>query len=1419
MAAIFLSHSSKDNDLVEKLQAWLAANGHESVFIDFDPEKGIHGGGEWEQVLYQKLRQSQAILACITKNWIESKWCFAEIVSGREKGKKIIPLKMDDSPLPSILSDTQSIDLTKDTSNTKDTSDTKNAYARLNHALSVFFDWDASRIPYPGLSSFQESDAGVYFGREAETLRFNQLLESMRRQRSGAPGLLLILGASGSGKSSLIRAGMIPRLRKDDNWLILDPFRPRNDPAEGLARVIAAAHGSWSWKEIKEKLLTDENALNALCIGLLDRHPNKEASILLVIDQAEELFTTEVAANSSSFIRLLRAAIGVGENRLIVLAALRSNFLESFQNDPIISNKTDNAGFGYSTVTLDPINPNQFPTIIERPAERAGVRLDPQLALTMIADAPGSDTMPLLAFTLNQLWLRYHARERGSITLGNYRELGGVQGSIQRAAENAVMAVRTIDKELIRLRALFIPHLVRVSVDGNSLKRIAHIDQLGDGAVELLDPFVQERLLVTDVDIQGKKTVEITHEALLRTWTVLSTWITEAWDDLRLLENLRIAAKEWEDSRRQPDLLIHRDRRLEELQQLINKKGVGITASSIEHAYLAACISAQRERDTARQKEEKEKLETTKRLARNRLYGLMGLGAALIIVTVLGLLAFNLRNKARSTAVDLQNTVGFNARVLARDDKTLWDALDAAISTGDSTSTYPTDRLQAEEGLTTVVSRITEKHVIQSPEPFVAFNLMDSGRKLLASTHDAGIFIWDIEGQHRDTALTAHAPGEVGFAEELSSNDSFFCAAFVGAGRIDVRDRQHDSLILQLKMPDNQSDFYVRPQPLAYSLSPKSAWFAASLPVYNKIDSLHLTSQMIINLVGAKSIGIYNLRTKQVDTVDQQDIVTNMVFSNAQKYLAIGTISGGITIWSIPEKKIAFSQTPHPASRDITPDNAVQQLQFSQKDDTLFAATEDGMVRAWNLRDTVSRKDPLKMPVFKRTDSTENKKILFRLSPAGSRMITVHDGVAVLWDLSSGKSMRELNFPFDEKNIQDAAFSADGSYILTAGSGRITLHEGCQGYLLQGIHVSDVNLAQIRFIPDTAGIKFITRGDQLAIWAIYGKGFIRRIGAVLSKDTSHRKFTPTSDPLRVLSTGIPIAKVSPDKHHLVIYDFQENIQIRDQDGNLDTLLENVGEASDISFDRSGQYLLFYNSLPQDTTAWKVFRLSDHRQIASASAVGTTTRMAVSPDGSRVALVTAKDDSTVDIKLLDSKSGREITTLPDHTSDIAYLDFLTANRLAVIRGTGSTTIYHLDDNTSDTADLKGQPNLYNLHAHYYPEIDRIITSWSDSSIAIWNSRTGELIKKLETGHYVSDINLSADETKLVTASGPMAQIWNLASGQELARFVVDKEKDLTITDFLGDDKLVSAGTEVLYIYPISNALWYREAVRLKNSFKR
>jgi hypothetical protein len=112
MTAIFISHSSTDNETSAKMKAWLEAQGHTSLFLDFDPEKGIKGDSDWEQTLYQQLRQCQAVIALLTPNWLASKWCFAELVQARERGKAIFPVKVLPCEAGGIFSDIQHIDLT-----------------------------------------------------------------------------------------------------------------------------------------------------------------------------------------------------------------------------------------------------------------------------------------------------------------------------------------------------------------------------------------------------------------------------------------------------------------------------------------------------------------------------------------------------------------------------------------------------------------------------------------------------------------------------------------------------------------------------------------------------------------------------------------------------------------------------------------------------------------------------------------------------------------------------------------------------------------------------------------------------------------------------------------------------------------------------------------------------------------------------------------------------------------------------------------------------------------------------------------------------------------------------------------------------------------------------------------------------------
>ena len=214
---------------------------YHSVFLDLDPEKGIVAGQSWERTLYRKLRACRAVIALCTDDYLRSHWCFAEIALARMEGKPVIGLLADpldaSTTLPGILTERQLIDLRPGEDE---------GYARLWRALEqldlkgVATDWNPKEPPYLGLNAYQEEHAPVFFGREEESLAGIELLDR------GAPALVLVLGASGSGKSSLVRAGMLPRLRSRDDWLIVDPFRPGRDPWAELTESLVRAFGRYA---------------------------------------------------------------------------------------------------------------------------------------------------------------------------------------------------------------------------------------------------------------------------------------------------------------------------------------------------------------------------------------------------------------------------------------------------------------------------------------------------------------------------------------------------------------------------------------------------------------------------------------------------------------------------------------------------------------------------------------------------------------------------------------------------------------------------------------------------------------------------------------------------------------------------------------------------------------------------------------------------------------------------------------------------------------------------------------------------------------------------------------------------------------------------------------------------------------------
>src|SRR5262245_9161615 len=468
MTAIFISHSSADNTAAAEMKAWLEAQGHTSLFLDFDPEAGIKGGSGWEQTLYQNLRQCQAVIALLTPTWLASKWCFAELVQARERGKAIFPVKVRPCEAGGVFSDIQHIDLT---------AQPDEGYRRLKIGLLErgldpldVFDWDPRRPPYPGLLAFQEVDAAIFFGRGEEILKTLETLDGLRRQGREAARFGLLLGASGSGKSSLVRAGVIPRLKKRPaEWLPVPPFRPQIEPLDELAMALATAfvdHGRpRDWSAIRTELhaaaaqnpMAGRALLNLARELALGSH-QADTTALPTIDQAEELFGYSPPEAATRFLRLLRAALEAADRRLMAVATLRSDFLGEFQNHPVLQDGKYVHYFRYQAVPVDPMPLRNFPAIIEGPARLAGLQLDDGLVEAIVHDTGTRDALPLLAFTLRRLYERYG--DDGRLTVGEYEALGRLEGAIREEVQRVIAEANLAPEELDALHAAFVPTMV-----------------------------------------------------------------------------------------------------------------------------------------------------------------------------------------------------------------------------------------------------------------------------------------------------------------------------------------------------------------------------------------------------------------------------------------------------------------------------------------------------------------------------------------------------------------------------------------------------------------------------------------------------------------------------------------------------------------------------------------------------------------------------------------------------------------------------------------------------------------------------------------------------------------------------------------------------------------------------------------------
>ena len=976
--------------------------------------------------------------------------------------------------------------------------------------------------PFKGLASFEPVDADYFFGRE-------RLVAELVARLVGA-GFLGIVGPSGSGKSSVLRAGLLPALAAgvlpgSEGWRRL-LLRPGERPMEELRRVLVSG--------AKDPLA---EALDAL--------PG-ESRLLLAVDQLEELFTAcRSDVERTAFVDTLAGAANDPDGRAIVVVALRADFYGRFAAYPELAEL-----LGGNQVLVGPMQASELRRAVELPASRVGLRVEPELTDALVDDVEGEPgALPLLSTALLELWQK---RDDDALTLAAYRESGGVHGAVARLAESTYARIPDGQQPIVRALMLRLVGEDEGDVPVRRRAPLAELDlERSEDAAAVLATLADKRLVAL-----GEGSVEVAHEALLSEWPRLREWIEEDSDGRRLRRHITHAAAEWDAGGRDPGELYRGPRLAAALDWSADH---AFELNELERAFVTE----------SRELSEQE----TKRARRTnrRLRGLLaGVGALLVASVAGGVFALVQRSEARDAeTAQLAQRLGAQALVEEDLDRSLLLARQAVeIDDSPQTRSYlfaalrkspsaiaimrgngsilraiairPDGRTLAisGEGTGLVFHDARTYEQIGDPLPhFGAESLAYSpDGKTLAIGGDQYVRLIDARtGKQLADAAVAGVAGRLAFTE-----DGLRLVVLVapgpgdGLGSPDARIMIRDAATLEQIGPTIEPDAFVGAyigfkyafpdfvltadgrSLVTASEDGKLAWWdlrsgakTRTLPIATGLHALALSPDGRTAAVGIeRGIQLVDVRTGETRraTGDLAAGSPNWaLFSPGGETVVSTHQDGTVTLWDVE------SATPRETLRGHR--SAVQQPVFSRRGDTLFTVSHDGTAIAWDFarkrgldrRFTFTDGGPIN-PVF---DSQTGK-----FSPDG-RLVAVSlrgHGFA-LWDARElepdGAPLRDTG-GCPQCEVDRFHFALDGRTLTTAAVS--VSREGVGTVLTKWDVRSRARLGRVtvpglvEFSPDGSRLIAVTeRGLTLLDAATRATlGEIRapggRTGAVLSED-------------------------------------------------------------------------------------------------------------------------------------------------------------------------------------------------------------------------------------------------------------------------------------------------------------------------------
>ena len=628
--------------------------------------------------------------------------------------------------------------------------------------------------PYRGLYAFREQDAPFFFGREAFT---DLLLETLHKRP-----MVAVVGPSGSGKSSVVHAGLLAQLRAQDNWLITK-FRPGSQPFNALAAALipylepnlSKTDQLVETNKLSKALMGREIALMDVVQTILEDKP-PGTRLPLVSDQFEELYTLVPEAElRSMFMDTLTEAVFDQQYRPAPIFSLILTSRADFLGQALAHRPSADA-IQESDVKLGPMTTNEMSRAIVNPAKKLKVNFETGLAsriLEEVGDEPGN--LPLLEFAMTQLWER---QDGALLTHQSYEAINRVNGALARHADAIFDELEP--EEQATARRVFI-QVVRPGEGTEDTRRLATRSELGKGNWGLIQRLADARLLVTGSDAEGRETVEVVHEALIRGWGLLQKWMNADRAFRVWQERLRAVIRGWEASERDEGGLM-RGLPLATAEGWLTERAEDM--SDLEREFIQTSLD-ERER---REETEREQLERERGLERSALRRLRVIVTVLVAASIVGIVltlaVFNQNRVAQRRADEVQSLSLVSAAEEAFENNDPEQAL-ALVMEANKVDNPPPEVLSAMRRIAYApgVSRVIQAHA--SPivdlhfSPDKRFLVSASGRRSFNEpvAEDNSLALWDFDTGEEIQRFVGHTDRSVHV--DFSPDGQFLLSAAV----------------------------------------------------------------------------------------------------------------------------------------------------------------------------------------------------------------------------------------------------------------------------------------------------------------------------------------------------------------------------------------------------------------------------------------------------------------------------------------------------------------------------------------------------------------------------------------------------------------------------------------------------------------